>query len=136
MGFFGNLVHSIGSGISSVAHTVGSGLAKAATAIAKPIYNKVLKPAYNKVLKPAYNRYLKPVVGGITRVGGKFLSTGEHIVTGGLDFGEQFIGGAGKNALHLQNNLGGISDTFLNLLKNPMVMIAAGIGGLIVITKI
>jgi len=129
MGFsFGKLFQAVGSGLSSAVHTVGSGLSSIAKRVVTPIYNKVIKPAYNKVVKPVFN--------GVMRIGGKALATGEHIVTGGLDFGEKFVAQGEQNALGLQKGLGGMTNTLTNLLSNPLVMIGGGVLALVVVTKL
>jgi hypothetical protein len=79
MGFFdfiGKITHTIGSDLSRIAKPFVSG--------GKSIYNHVLKPVYNKVVKPVYNKVVAPVVNTVSRVPSKVLSTGEHVVDGGL----------------------------------------------------
>lgn len=125
MGWFSNLFHKIGHGISSAVSTVGHGIAKAASAIAKPIYNKVLKPAYEKVVKPAYNKVIKPIAT-------KAFNTGMNFVEGGLDFTNKFVNNARDGALNLEG--GALNIT--KLLSNPFVMIGAGVLGLVIVSKI
>ena len=120
MGIFSNVFKKIGSGLSKAVHTVGNGLAS----IAKPVYNSVLKPVYNNVIKP--------VGEGAVRVIQKAASTGEHLVENALDFSEKFAKGNQDLALQGQRDLGSLG----KLLENPLVMVGAGILGIVIVSKI
>lgn len=129
MGFsFGNAFKSIGRGLSSAVHTIGSGL----SSVAKPVYNSVLKPVYEKAVKPVYEKVVKPVGEGAVKVVGKAAETGEHLVENALDFSQKFAKGNQDLALQGQKDLG----TLAKLLENPLVMIGGGILALVVVSKI
>jgi hypothetical protein len=124
MGWFSSAISSIGGGLGSVVHTVGSGLSTVAKTVVAPIYNKVVKPIYNKVIKP--------VGQSVGRIASKALNTGEHFITGGMDFFTHSVDkarGAGEN---LEDGAFNMS----KLLKSPLFVIGIGIAGLIVVSKV
>lgn len=116
MGIFDSFIKTIGSGLSKVGASIGSGLSKVYTSVVKPVYNKVIRPVGEASL----------------RIFDKGLSTGERFISGGMDSTEKLIEKGRGTALN-------VADAGLNLsslLKNPIVLIGAFVGGLIVVSKI
>jgi hypothetical protein len=117
---FGSFFKKIGHGLSKIGKGIGHGLSK----VGKGIYNKALKPLYTKVIKP--------VGKGIYRIGSKAASKGEDYVEGGIDFSSNLVDKG-------RGTLSNVADGAMNLsgfLKNPLVMIGAGLVVLVVVTKI
>ena len=94
-----------------------------------------LKPAHSsglsKITAPLYKTF-KPTGERLERIFTKATDTGEHFVTGGLDFTDRFISKARGGVLNLED--GALNLT--SLLKNPMVLIGGGILVLVVVSKI
>ena len=128
MGFF-DIFKKIGSGITGAVSSIGHGIGKIATSA----YDHIVKPVYTKVLKPVYNSVIKPVVKPIASVVGKTVKTAETMVKNQLDFSQRFVSNAQQQgALNLEQGAVGLT----KFLSNPMVMLGAGIAGLIVVSKI